>query len=37
MLSVSDPQLLRNALVSGIGKGKAYGLGMITLAPYSGG
>ncbi|MDF5820572.1 type I-E CRISPR-associated protein Cas6/Cse3/CasE [Corynebacterium felinum] len=37
VLSVSDPQLLRNALVSGIGKGKAYGLGMITLAPYSGG
>lgn len=32
-LEVVDPVALRRALVSGIGRGKGYGCGMITLAP----
>lgn len=31
-LRVTDPEALRSALVSGIGKGKAYGCGLLTLA-----
>ncbi|MFV2199044.1 type I-E CRISPR-associated protein Cas6/Cse3/CasE [Nocardiopsis sp. LOL_012] len=32
-LKVTDPDALRNALVSGIGRAKAYGCGLMTLAP----
>ncbi|MFJ8271637.1 type I-E CRISPR-associated protein Cas6/Cse3/CasE [Streptomyces sp. NPDC094154] len=32
-LDVTDPQLLRRALTQGIGKAKAYGCGLLTLAP----
>jgi CRISPR system Cascade subunit CasE len=32
-LEVTDPQLLRRALTQGIGKAKAYGCGLLTLAP----
>lgn len=32
-LEVTDPQLLRRTLTQGIGKAKAYGCGLITLAP----
>lgn len=31
-LTVVDPELFRGALVNGIGRGKAYGLGMLTVA-----
>lgn len=33
VLRVADPQALRNVLVYGIGRGKAYGCGLLTLAP----
>lgn len=33
VLRVSDPDLLRVALSDGIGRGKAYGCGLMTLAP----
>ena len=33
VLTVHDADALRAALVSGIGRGKAYGLGLLTLAP----
>ena len=32
VLEVSDPQALRHAVVNGIGRGKAYGCGLLTLA-----
>lgn len=32
VLRVADPALLRSALVSGIGRAKAYGCGLLTLA-----
>lgn len=32
-LTVEDPEALRHSLVRGIGKAKAYGCGMLTLAP----
>jgi CRISPR system Cascade subunit CasE len=32
-LEVTEPQLLRRALTHGIGKAKAYGCGLLTLAP----
>ncbi|MEU3862746.1 type I-E CRISPR-associated protein Cas6/Cse3/CasE [Streptomyces sp. NPDC028722] len=32
-LEVTDPHLLRRALTQGIGKAKAYGCGLLTLAP----
>ncbi|MER5450539.1 type I-E CRISPR-associated protein Cas6/Cse3/CasE [Streptomyces sp. NPDC002766] len=32
-LEITDPQLLRRALTQGIGKAKAYGCGLLTLAP----
>ena len=32
VLTVTDPKLLADALVRGVGKGKGYGLGMLTLA-----
>ncbi|GEK04458.1 type I-E CRISPR-associated protein Cas6/Cse3/CasE [Streptomyces sp. 1-11] len=34
-LEVTDPQLLRRALTQGIGKAKAYGCGLLTLAPLT--
>jgi CRISPR system Cascade subunit CasE len=34
-LEVTDPVLLRRTLTQGIGKAKAYGCGLITLAPLS--
>lgn len=34
-LEVVDVDLLRRALVSGVGRGKAYGCGLLTLAPLS--
>lgn len=34
-LEVTDPALLISALLGGIGAGKAYGLGLLTLAPLS--
>ena len=33
VLRVKDPQLLRDALVRGIGRARAYGCGLMTLAP----
>lgn len=35
-LAVADPDLLRSKLLSGIGPGKAYGCGLLTLAPLPG-
>jgi CRISPR system Cascade subunit CasE len=35
-LSVEDPAQLGQALVNGIGHGKALGLGMLSLAPAHG-
>ncbi|MGW7349931.1 type I-E CRISPR-associated protein Cas6/Cse3/CasE [Streptomyces sp. NPDC054784] len=32
-LEITDPDALRNALTHGIGRGKAYGCGLLTLAP----
>ncbi|MGW7433296.1 type I-E CRISPR-associated protein Cas6/Cse3/CasE [Streptomyces sp. NPDC054861] len=34
-LEVTDPPALRNALTHGIGKAKAYGCGLLTLAPLA--
>ncbi|HEU5128262.1 MAG TPA: type I-E CRISPR-associated protein Cas6/Cse3/CasE [Glycomyces sp.] len=36
VLTVEDPEALRRALVRGIGRAKAYGCGMLTLAPLGG-
>ncbi len=33
ILTVQDPDLLREALTQGIGRAKAYGCGLLTLAP----
>ena len=33
VLKVVDPDLLRTALVTGVGRAKAYGCGLLTLAP----
>jgi CRISPR system Cascade subunit CasE len=35
LLEVTDPSALRGALTGGIGRGKAYGCGLLTLAPIS--
>ncbi len=32
-LEVTDPEVLRQVLTAGLGKGKAYGCGLMTLAP----
>ena len=32
---VTDPELLRAAVLAGIGRGKAYGCGLLSLAPLS--
>ncbi|MBL8932308.1 MAG: type I-E CRISPR-associated protein Cas6/Cse3/CasE [Kineosporiaceae bacterium] len=34
-LEVTDPQLLRQALIGGMGHAKAYGCGLMTLAPIT--
>ncbi|MBR8740175.1 type I-E CRISPR-associated protein Cas6/Cse3/CasE [Nocardiopsis sp. MG754419] len=34
-LTVTDPEALRRALTSGIGRAKAYGCGLLTLAPVT--
>ncbi|MFE9387575.1 type I-E CRISPR-associated protein Cas6/Cse3/CasE [Streptomyces sp. NPDC007025] len=34
-LEVTDPEALRRTLTVGLGKGKAYGCGLLTLAPLS--
>ncbi len=36
LLEVVDPDALRAALTDGVGKAKAYGCGLLTLAPVSG-
>ena len=36
ILKVTDAELFRSALASGIGPAKAYGCGLLTLAPVSG-
>lgn len=33
LLHVTDPTRLRDALIAGVGSGKAYGFGLLTLAP----
>ncbi|NNH72320.1 type I-E CRISPR-associated protein Cas6/Cse3/CasE [Nocardia uniformis] len=33
VLTITDPGLLRNALINGIGRAKGYGCGLLTLAP----
>lgn len=35
LLTVTDPELLRTALTQGIGRGKAYGCGLLSLARVS--
>ncbi|MGC5410083.1 type I-E CRISPR-associated protein Cas6/Cse3/CasE, partial [Streptomyces sp. DT225] len=35
-LEVTDPAVFRRALMQGIGKAKAYGCGLLTLAPLTG-
>lgn len=35
LLEVTDPNALRTALTAGVGRGKAYGFGLLTLAPIS--
>jgi CRISPR system Cascade subunit CasE len=35
ILTVTDPALLRRALCHGVGRAKAYGCGLLTLAPVS--
>lgn len=35
-LAVTDPALLRHALLAGVGPSKAYGCGLLTLAPLPG-
>ncbi len=32
LLDVTDPDVLRQALIEGLGHGKAYGCGLLTLA-----
>lgn len=36
LLQIDDPHTAQQSLLNGVGKGKAYGLGLITLAPTSG-
>lgn len=32
--TVTDPEALRTAIITGIGRGRAYGLGLLSIAPY---
>ena len=34
ILTVTDPELFCRALTEGIGRGKAYGMGMMTVMAY---
>lgn len=34
VLSVADPSLFKKALTEGVGRGKAYGMGLLTVIPY---
>ena len=34
-LRITDVELFRKALVNGMGRGKAYGMGLMTLAPLT--
>lgn len=34
VLTVTDPEKFRQALISGIGRSKAYGMGLMTIVPY---
>ncbi len=36
VLRVTDPERLRQAIANGIGHGKAFGLGLLSVAPYRG-
>lgn len=36
VLTVTDSTLFRNALINGIGREKAYGMGLMTIIPYHG-
>lgn len=36
VLAVDDPELLRDALLNGIGRAKGYGFGLLTLVPLMG-
>ena len=36
VLEVTDPERLRQAIEQGIGHGKAFGLGLLSVAPYRG-
>ena len=35
VLRITDVELFRKALVNGMGRGKAYGMGLMTLAPLA--
>ena len=35
VLRITDVELFRKSLLSGMGRGKAYGMGLLTLAPLS--
>ena len=37
VLEITDEELFRNALVNGIGRGKAYGMGLLTVMNTGGG
>ncbi|MEW6230411.1 MAG: type I-E CRISPR-associated protein Cas6/Cse3/CasE, partial [Bacillota bacterium] len=37
VLRVKDPTLFKKALFGGIGPGKAFGFGLLSVAPYCGG
>ena len=34
-LRITDVELFRKSLLSGMGRGKAYGMGLLTLVPLS--
>jgi CRISPR system Cascade subunit CasE len=33
LLAIADPEAARGAVLAGIGKGKSYGFGLLSLAP----
>ena len=35
-LEITDTEQLRDTLINGMGRGKAYGCGLLTLAPLQG-
>lgn len=36
VLTVKDPEIFKETLISGFGRGKAYGMGLMTLMSYAG-